>query len=44
MVGNEPVDNLQAAFPAISLLDLFAIKSAYANDCKPLCASQLQVM
>jgi hypothetical protein len=23
---------------------LFAIKSAYANDCKPLCASQLQVM
>ncbi|MDR2776920.1 MAG: SIS domain-containing protein [Puniceicoccales bacterium] len=42
MVGNEIADNLQGALPAISLPDMVAINSAYANDCNPqYCFAQL---
>ncbi|MDR1173798.1 MAG: SIS domain-containing protein [Puniceicoccales bacterium] len=42
MVGNDVADNLQGALPAISLPDMVAINSAYANDCNPhYCFAQL---
>jgi D-sedoheptulose 7-phosphate isomerase len=41
-VGNDIADNLQGALPAISLPDMVAINSAYANDCNPqYCFAQL---
>jgi D-sedoheptulose 7-phosphate isomerase len=41
-VGDEIADNLQGALPAISLPDMVAINTAYANDCDPrYCFAQL---
>ncbi|MDR1432802.1 MAG: SIS domain-containing protein [Puniceicoccales bacterium] len=41
-VGDEIADNLQGALPAISLPDMVAIGTAYANDCDPrYCFAQL---
>jgi D-sedoheptulose 7-phosphate isomerase len=41
-LGNDIADNLQGALPAISLPDMVAINSAYANDCNPqYCFAQL---
>ncbi|MDR3273852.1 MAG: SIS domain-containing protein [Puniceicoccales bacterium] len=34
-VGDEIADNLQGALPVISLPDMVAINTAYANDCDP---------
>ncbi|MDR0741957.1 MAG: SIS domain-containing protein [Puniceicoccales bacterium] len=42
VIGNDVADNLQGALPAISLPDMVAINSAYANDCNPqYCFAQL---
>jgi D-sedoheptulose 7-phosphate isomerase len=41
-VGDEIAGNLQGALPAISLPDMVAINTAYANDCNPqYCFAQL---
>jgi D-sedoheptulose 7-phosphate isomerase len=41
-VGAEIAGNLQGALPAISLPDMVAINTAYANDCNPqYCFAQL---
>ncbi|MDR1596001.1 MAG: SIS domain-containing protein [Puniceicoccales bacterium] len=41
-VGDEIADNLQGALPAISLPDMVAINTAYANDCdSKYCFAQL---
>jgi D-sedoheptulose 7-phosphate isomerase len=42
IVGDAIADNLQGALPAISLPDMVAINTAYANDCNPqYCFAQL---
>lgn len=41
-VGEEIAHNLQGALPAVSLPDMVAINTAYANDCNPqYCFAQL---
>ncbi|MDR1413790.1 MAG: SIS domain-containing protein [Puniceicoccales bacterium] len=41
-LGDDIADNLQGALPAISLADMVAINTAYANDCNPqYCFAQL---
>ncbi|MDR1891281.1 MAG: SIS domain-containing protein [Puniceicoccales bacterium] len=42
VIGDNVADNLQGALPAISLPDMVAINTAYANDCNPqYCFAQL---
>jgi D-sedoheptulose 7-phosphate isomerase len=42
IIGDDIADNLQGALPAISLPDMVAINTAYANDCNPhYCFAQL---